>query len=137
MLYKGAGILPCFPWLGKTYVLLGLRRVGWDHDTWSIPGGGMEKKDQGSFWNTAVRETLEEYYYLFKFRKVQPFRLHEMSVSPVFEWKTYACWVDFQPIPKLPLSWEFKAFGWFDIKELPENLHPLLKKSMEFFFPQP
>jgi hypothetical protein len=59
--YRGGGVLyytrgPA----GTVEILLALRKYNPNKNTWSIPGGGLERLDAGDLIRCAMRETREE-----------------------------------------------------------------------------
>ena len=137
--YKGAGIL-CYhiDTSGQTCVILGLRRIHPDINTWSIPGGKRKGEAESPLEN-AIREADEEGFIVpAKEReelKAQPRRF----LSPIihfFEWSTY--FVTLRERPPLN-NWskmtddfrhEFSEAQWFATNDLPNNTHIGVKLAL-------
>jgi 8-oxo-dGTP pyrophosphatase MutT (NUDIX family) len=126
--YKGAGILfytrkPS----GSIDILLARRKRS---GIWSIPGGGADHGEHDR-WQTATRETLEE------FGNIPPGCLRSFVVTfpfafAGFSWKTYVVFLaqdfggTFPDRQARDFNREFSDARWFPLTELPRKSHLLL-----------
>jgi 8-oxo-dGTP pyrophosphatase MutT (NUDIX family) len=129
--YSGAGILFVSVDKGKLgdgiQVLLGCRKHS---GIWSIPGGG--RKTNEDFWETALRETTEE------FGEIPAGAIRLCSVAFPFskigyDWRTFVVRLDesmggvnFPDSSARDFRHEFQKADWFPIFRLPERTHPLV-----------
>lgn len=142
--YRGAGILFfAADQTGTTRVLLGRRLFRPYAGYWSIPGGQMEAADAGDFRRTACRETFEETVGIRKLKSIQHLLQcrvdqapeHRIHVPFCFDFRVYP--VQLKQIPDRRLwpsrdIWlnEFAEWGWFSSTELPQPLHPGLRRAI-------
>lgn len=142
--YKGAGVLFTAPDAkGYTCVLLGQRMYRPFAGHWSLPGGGMEESDGGSFRTCAAREAFEETVGIPKLRAIE--RVFEQRLSTAaehpdwmplcFEYRSYL--LPLATMPDLRLwanAWsrdnEFRRFQWLRPDGLPNPLHPYLANML-------
>lgn len=120
----GAGILMFEQSTGK--VLLGRRGLkGKCPNTWSPFGGTYDKKDKHPK-ATAIREFIEETGCNQKF---------QISKTPFYTDDTqlliYHTYVGYCPLFDVTINNEHLDFDWFEIENLPENLHPGFQKMIE------
>lgn len=143
--YRGAGVVFTAPDAGgRIRVLLGRRMFRPYAGYWSLPGGGMEDRDNGSFRACAAREAFEETVGIPKLNDIQRVFLerlttapeHRVRLRPVFDYRSYL--LPLRTIPDLRLwpntkSWgnEFRQFDWFRTDDLPDPLHPHLAKTLK------
>jgi 8-oxo-dGTP pyrophosphatase MutT (NUDIX family) len=133
--YRGGGVLY---WTrnadGKKEILLGLRKYGFDRNTWSIPGGGLQPQDAGDLVRCAVREAQEEGFaghpiVEAALRAAQSRELMAPGSGsvrirlPFFDWRTLLV-----ELPEKPDKWprrirEFREAKWFRVNELPARTH--------------
>lgn len=113
----GAGIVFIF----NSQILLLKKK---DKDVWDIPGG--KKDEDESYTAAAKRETEEEIGILPKYKKIG-YYLHETGKN---KFKVYFAKV--QKKIKCKLSEEHSDWDWFNIKELPPNLHPKVAGALDF-----
>lgn len=143
--YKGAGIVFTAPDAERrTRVLLGQRSFRPYAGHWSLPGGGMEEIDGGSYQACAAREAFEETVGLPKLKDIERLLRERLATAPehrvrlplCFDYRSYL--LPLQSMPDLRLwpntqSWgnEFCQFRWFRPDQLPDPLHPYLSKTLE------
>jgi len=122
-----AGILPICP---KTKRVLLCRRGpnGDNPNSWASFGGGFEEGADENPKDAARREFLEESGYAGEYK---------LSNTPVYVrddnhliYYNYLGVVDEEFIPNLQKD-ELADYGWFHLKEMPENLHPGFKKMID------
>jgi 8-oxo-dGTP pyrophosphatase MutT (NUDIX family) len=131
-IYRGAGILFCARSGPVQRVLLVERRGS---GVWSIPGGGMSPADDGDFWKTALRESLEEVGLPF-----DPSALRESVLASVdypvgvFRWTTFVIELEdrawetaFPDRTARDFDLEFSDAQWFALDELPPKAHWLVR----------
>lgn len=128
--YKGAGVLIIDE---SERVLLGRRKYNpWKHH-YSVPGGGMEKSDGGSFFACAIREANEEL-----FDRLDDVLTADMAVQGVAPWRIRLPWfsydifllkVDSGMIPARAAH-EFYELVWVPRGDsLPDPLHPFMRQA--------
>lgn len=130
--YKGSGVLFYnINEAGNTEIILGLRRINPNRNTWSIPGGKRDVKDKSALEN-ALREADEEGFIIPEAERKELISNPRRLIFPImhfFEWSTFL--VKLRAKPSLDL-WpkktddfihEFSEARWFNIHELPHNLH--------------
>lgn len=117
----GAGIIAIDKNTGK--ILLGRRGLkGQQPNTWCIFGGTFEHKDIIPK-NTAIREFLEETLCQKPFHcSKEPFYVDEDNHIKFY---SHIGIFDGEFLPQL--NSENLDFGWFDLSQMPENLHPGFK----------
>jgi ADP-ribose pyrophosphatase YjhB (NUDIX family) len=132
LFWKGAGILFWKVEGKRVFVHLGKRNVDPEKGQWSVPGGGMDTKDNGSFLNCAIRETNEEYFsYKKVLRKdsIKGLNYFTYKVPMVFTYVTY--FVKVKNINPRP-NFEFSKVDWFDINLLPLDIHEGALKAVNY-----
>ena len=127
--WQGAGMLILND---QQQLLLGRRRWGLDRGTWSVPGGGVSRRDAGP-WETACRETREEFGQLDALKALYQTpdaqRVHvRIAIPGLFAFTTYVVRLTSPPpIDEWPhascLRQEFHEVCWFPRKGLPWNTH--------------
>lgn len=143
--YSGAAILFCtYDSTGAARVLLGQRLYRPYAGHWSLPGGGMERCDGGSFRACAAREAFEETVGLPKLKGIEQLLRERLDAAPehrvqipfCFDFRSYL--LPLRTMPNLRLwpnmqSWgnEFRQFRWFRADDLPAPLHPYLLKTLD------
>jgi 8-oxo-dGTP pyrophosphatase MutT (NUDIX family) len=142
--YRGAGVLfSSIDSAGTQRFLLGKRLRSPFRGYWTVPGGRMDRCDQGDFRTTAAREVFEETIaipgldcirqrLLARLAGASESRIH---VPFVFDFRVFSV-----PLPVIPdlniwphlQHWgnEFERFGWFDKDHFPEPLHPGMGKIL-------
>lgn len=113
----GAGII----FICQNDILL-LKKADKDH--WDIPGG--KKDDDENYASAAKRETKEEIGGLPTFKKVG-YYVHETKKN---KFKIYFAKVEKKF--KCKLSDEHSDWDWFEIKDIPQNLHPKVAGALDF-----
>jgi 8-oxo-dGTP pyrophosphatase MutT (NUDIX family) len=133
--YDGAGVLN---WVknptGEKEILLCLRKYGFDKNTWSIPGGGLELQDAGDLIRCALREASEEGFggLTAVERALTAAHTRELKQPgsssvrirlPFFNWRTLLV-----ELPEKPKGWpknirEFHEARWFALSKLPPRTH--------------
>jgi 8-oxo-dGTP pyrophosphatase MutT (NUDIX family) len=133
--YDGAGVLfHIANGNGQKEVLLGLRKYGFDKNTWSIPGGGLEREDGGDLIRCALREAREEGFggHTNVERALTAAHTRELKQPgsssvrirlPFFNWRTLLV-----ELPEKPKGWpknirEFHEARWFALRKLPPRTH--------------
>jgi 8-oxo-dGTP pyrophosphatase MutT (NUDIX family) len=129
--YYGAGILFFVKGEGGIEILLAQRKSG----IWSIPGGGMSRRDGRNSFACAKRETAEEFganLAVTKSLETEPPRRRRVSFRLFFfNWDTYIVELPCKP-SDYPSSTardyraEFRAHQWFTLSALPKKRHHLL-----------
>lgn len=142
--YRGGGVLyytrgPA----GTVEILLALRKYNPNKNTWSIPGGGLERLDAGDLIRCAMRETREEGFgghpnveaALTAAQSRELMSPGSSSVRirlPFFDWRTLLV-----ELPQKPEGWplqirEFSRAQWFNVKSLPPRTHLGVKYALRF-----
>lgn len=133
-MYEGAGILFVATHQGTPHLLLGRRSHRPHQGQWSIPGGRRSRQD-ASLFETAIRETEEEFCRGQPIGRVfalsdgadwneQRFQVAPIIVPFVFRWRTYLV-----PLPnrlspeRIPFNHEFQEVDWFPRDRLPSRTH--------------
>lgn len=134
--YTGAGILFIAQVDGEVsgdekgdHVLLGCRKRS---GVWSIPGGGSSYADTDP-WDTALRETIEEFGEIpTPYARVSSMRFPFGVLG--FDWTTFVLRLAKIPDPSLfpnsqakDFRHEFRDAQWFPIQALPPKTHILLR----------
>jgi len=117
-----AGLLVYHP--KSKRILLGLRS---DLNCWANFGGGFEPKKDKTIRETAIREFWEETMCDTKYNiSKNPIEIHE---SNFLRYYTYLALFDvlFEPT----INDEHKNYGWFKLNELPSNLLPEFKQTLD------
>ncbi|RME91942.1 MAG: NUDIX hydrolase [Candidatus Hydrogenedentota bacterium] len=143
--YKGAGILfLCETPQGKE-ILLGKRKYS-PKGVWSIPGGGMDRQDKGSFLQCAVRETREELgkhpiveqeLEAWLQKEATGEKIPSFSIPLIaFQWKTFYVY-----LPEKPNDWpkyfhEFFEVSWFALDALPQKTYFGVHLALLFIEPE-
>ena len=126
-MYRGAGILYVNEGKKGADILLARRRRS---RIWSIPGGAA-RRGEADLWQTACRETQEEFGAVPVGRPL--FTLSYPLGFFGFDWRTYG--VEVAPRPdgnRFPdqgspgFRAEFDAAAWFPVSRLPSRTHGLL-----------
>lgn len=119
---SGAGALLYVP-ESKKFLLIMRSDFVSDPLTWCIPGGTVEHGEEPK--DAAIRELKEETN--IDLRGYNPQLLYTVEYHlPKFKFYTYGFIVKDEFVPKL--NWESVDYGWFDVGELPRNLHPGTKQ---------
>lgn len=121
----GAGIL----FVHGDKILLGKRSENVSNPgTWSVPGGKISKNDK-SFWETAMRETIEEIGAMPEnfVRK----RVIKNENSSGRQFITYVLEVDEDFTEFFTSNDEFDELGWFSLTDLPEPMHSKTLRVIE------
>lgn len=117
--YKGAGVFLIRYENDRFEVLLGKRSIRQGYGTWSIPGGGMEKRDV-SFRDCAFRELREETE--IDLQHVQHRVLGRCVKNvPFFHWHTYIVFMWGNEPETVPH--EYSQLSWIPLDEV--NNHKL------------
>lgn len=142
--YKGAGALFVHaPSDGDIELLLGQRRYRPHAGYYSIPGGGLSRRDEGDLFRCAVRETSEEFCHDEDlFRLLGPSgpktRKEEMKVVrirlPWFQWETWVIPIATKPPrefwPRPNSEFVPGTVDWYRRDDLPSPLHPGLRYAL-------
>ena len=133
--YSGGGVLYYTRGTaGTVEILLALRRYNPGKNTWSIPGGGLERADGKDLVRCALRETREEGFggHPTVEAALTAAQSRELMVPgscsvrirlPFFDWRTLLV-----ELPHKPEGWprqirEFSRAEWFKMKSLPARTH--------------
>lgn len=131
--YCGAGILFYLRDASEPdRVLLGKRRYSPQKGCWSVPGGGMSRRDDGDRWTCARRETEEEFCAGLPLNDALrgflpsvinwPPECCRIQI-PFFDYSTYLCRLNAEP-PRWPiLNHETIEVRWFSVRDLPSRTH--------------
>ena len=130
MSYNGAGILFVRVVNNTSEVLLAQRRRS---RLWSISGGKQDPVDKGNYFETACRETKEEFGWTPPENSIITQIQYPFSLFG-FSWITYVASLDrCLNLPKYfpdknakDFKNEFRDFQWFPIGHCIRRLHPLL-----------
>lgn len=122
---EGAGILLINK---NTKEMLFLFRNDFDEEnTWCTPGGGVDVGETP--YEAAMREMYEEALIpkeKYKMKK-EPIFINKVSDDFTFYNFMAECDENIEPM----LNFEHSEFGWFKYNDLPEPLHPGLKKMFK------
>lgn len=121
----GAGILAISKEDGK--FLLDKRGEGGScSNCWALFGGTFENEDKNPK-NTAKREFYEETKIIDKYKiSKEPFYINKNNL-----WDFYVYIGIFEKKPTVKISEESLDYGWFELNNLPKNLHPGVKELFD------
>lgn len=122
---NAAGILFIDPEDNTVFLQLRSKEVD-APNTWSTPGGSIDKKDKDE-WETALREVKEEAGSLPEIDKIVGKKIYE---DDKVKYTTYFVTVKNKENWDPKLNWESQDAQWFNMDRLPENLHPNFKKLL-------
>lgn len=101
-----------------------LRKDNKNNNSWSIPGGKIEKEE--SLLEGLEREALEEIAFFPKDAKLIPI---QKFVNNTFTYHTFFCAVPEEFIPKL--NYEHCGYAWVEEDQYPKPLHPGLFSTVQ------
>lgn len=123
---NAAGLL--FQYQNEVFLLKRSKEVS-DPGVWSIPGG-MVEGDETPF-QTAMREAREELGQVPGFLNTGKISEYNDPDRNLF-YSTHLIEAE-KRFDEAMLNWESESYGWFNKKDLPENMHPGLKKAIKDF----
>ena len=136
-MFKGAGIQFFKESKEGRFISLGKRRDNPHSGYWSVPGGEMDKRDNNDFFQCALRETHEEYFYHLdqefgKVHQLPVLKTCRIYIPFLFEYYTYLMDVSEIQIQFSP-NHEFELIDWFELNNLPPKTHIGVFYSLWFF----
>jgi 8-oxo-dGTP pyrophosphatase MutT (NUDIX family) len=136
-MFKGAGIMFYKKSNEGQFISLGKRTCRPHRGYWSTPGGKLDKKDNNDFFQCALRETHEEYFFNLnhEFEKIYHLPVIKscrIYIPFIFEYYTYLMDVSEVQI-QFSHNCEFESIDWFGINKLPPKTHTGVFYAMWFF----